>query len=715
MMLDGRSWPLGAQWDKQGVNFALFAANATAVTLCVFDSDGRRELQRLQLPQCTDGVWHGYLPGAALGLTYGYRVHGPYEPTSGHRFNANKLLIDPYTRKLQGSLIWNDANYGYTRGHVDEDLSFDTRDSAPYVPKCVVTETLGKKAANWVLGQKRAHLEERPALNKLTIMEAHVKGLTALHKELPVKKRGTYSAVSSKVMTRYFNSLGVSAVELLPVHTFVDDAFLVEKNLSNYWGYQSLCFFAPMARYAQTNDPLKEFRDMSKGLHKAGIELFLDVVYNHTAEGNELGPTLCYRGIDNASYYRLNHDKRYYINDSGTGNTLALEHPRVLQLVMDSLRFWVADMQVDGFRFDLASILGRESHGFDRGSGFFDAIAQDPLLANTRLVAEPWDLGPGGYQLGHFPVRWSEWNDQFRDTARRFWNSDVGLLREFSDRLLGSSSLFEWQARKPSASVNFITAHDGFTLRDTVSYVDKHNQANGEDNRDGHGSNYSNNYGVEGDTNNAQIKAVRLRQQRNLLCTLFLSQGCPMLLAGDERNHSQNGNNNAYCQDNETTWINWESKPESDELTEFTRSLIALREAYPVLSRQWYLHGNHLSSSTGLPDVSWLNIAAELMTQADWHDAEFGFVALQLMGDAIPEGVEEAASDTLLVLINGGSQDVLFPLVSDKLAGRNWQLLLDSATLNHTMPMVWGEQLCSGRSVLVMKLMNSSGYEVQEK
>lgn len=704
MMLSGRSWPLGAYSDQQGVNFALFAANATAVELCLFDADGQREVERLQLPSLTDGVWHGYLPDAQAGQIYGYRVHGPYEPTLGHRFNANKLLIDPYTRRLHGSLVWNDANYGYTRGHVDEDLSFDTRDSSRFVPKSVVTETLANSTACGVSPPNSTPIEERQALNKLNILEAHVKGLTALQMDLPVELRGTYSAISSTVMTRYFKSLGVSAVELLPVHTFLDDDFLVEKELKNYWGYQSLCFFAPMARYAQSDNPVSEFRDMVTGLHEADIELFLDVVYNHTAEGNETGPTLCYRGIDNASYYRLESDKRYYVNDSGTGNTLALEHPRVLQLVMDSLRFWVGDMKVDGFRFDLASILGRESYGFDRGAGFFDAIAQDPLLADTRLVAEPWDLGPGGYQLGQFPARWSEWNDQFRDTARRFWNSDVALLREFSDKLLGSSSLFEWQGRKPSSSVNFITAHDGFTLRDTVSYLDKHNKANGEDNRDGHGSNHSNNYGVEGVTDKIEINEMRVRQQRNLLCTLFLSQGTPMLLAGDERNHTQNGNNNAYCQDNETTWIDWGKNLEAEALTEFTQTLISLRHEYPVLSRQWYLHGSHFSTSTGLPDVSWLNSHATLMTESDWHDVQIGFVALQLMGDAIPEGENEASSDTLLLLINAGDQDISFPLVSENLAGRSWQLLLDSAKPHHKISLSTGEQLCPYKSVLVLKL-----------
>lgn len=704
MMLKGRSWPIGAHSDEQGVNFALFAANATGVELCLFDTDGKRELRRLQLPEKTDGVWHGYLPEAGLGQIYGYRVHGPYDPTAGHRFNANKLLIDPYTRRLHGTLIWNDANYGYTRGHIDKDLSFDKRDSAKYVPKSVVTETLAQRSGYLSMPGHTIVGEERKALNKLNIMEAHVKGLTALQMSLPEPQRGTYSAIASGLMTDHFRSLGVSAVELLPVHTFLDDDFLVEKDLKNYWGYQSLCFFAPMARYSHTDDPVGEFKAMAIGLHEAGIELFLDVVYNHTAEGNELGPTLCYRGIDNASYYRLDPDLRYYINDSGTGNTLALEHPRVLQLVMDSLRYWVSDMHVDGFRFDLASILGRESHGFDRGAGFFDAIAQDPLLVDTRLVAEPWDLGPGGYQLGQFPARWSEWNDQFRDTARRFWNADAGLLREFSDKLLGSSSLFEWQGRTPSSSVNFITAHDGFTLRDTVSYEDKHNLANGEDNRDGHGSNHSNNYGIEGDTDDTKINAMRVRQQRNLLCTLYLSQGTPMLLAGDERNHSQQGNNNAYCQDNELTWIDWQNDAEATALTEFTRSLISLRADYPVLTRQWYLHGSHFSDSTGLPDVSWLNTEAKLMTQADWHNAEIGFVALQLMGDAIPDDKNEKASGTLLILINGGENDLLFSLISPELAGVNWQILISSAEPDLAKSQAGSEQLCPCKSVLVLKL-----------
>lgn len=703
--LTGRSWPLGASCDSRGINFALFSAHATDVELCLFDRDGTRELSRLKLYGPTDGVWHGFLSGAKAGQLYGYRVHGPYEPANGHRFNANKLLVDPYARQLAGRLIWHDANYGYVRGHADLDLSFDTRDSSPYVPKSVAVATDRRPAKPHA--PHRSHKDQphsRPSLSESVILEGHVKGLTALKMPISPKSRGSYRALTSKLVTRYLQDLGITALELLPVHTFVDDDFLVEKSLVNYWGYQSLCFLAPAARYAATDDPVAEFKDMVRGLHKAGIEVLLDVVYNHTAEGNEMGPTLCYRGIDNLSYYRLNRNPRYYINDSGTGNTLALEHPRVLQLVMDSLRFWAHDMQVDGFRFDLATILGRESHGFDRGAGFFDAIAQDPVLADLRMIAEPWDIGPGGYQLGQYPARWSEWNDQFRDIARQFWNSDADLLHEFSDKLLGSSSVFEWQEREPSSSINFITAHDGFTLLDTVSYSYKHNEANGENNRDGHGSNHSNNYGVEGPTKDAEINRLRARQQRNLLCTLFLSQGTPMLLAGDERNHSQSGNNNAYCQDNEITWIDWHHTTEDKALIEFTQRLIALRKSQPVLRRSWYLHGIHKSPVSGLPDVSWLNKSAGLMSEADWHNPGERFVALQLMGDAIPPDKALAASDTLLLLFNGSHHDVKFPLVSDRLAGRRWRVLLDSAQPDIGECDVQREQMCQQRSVAVLRL-----------
>lgn len=701
----GCHWPLGASVDSRGINFALFSAHATAVELCLFDSKGERETHRLRLPCHTNGVWHGYLPDASAGTIYGYRVHGVYEPANGHRFNAHKLLIDPYARKLHGKLTWHDANYGYIRGHSDLDLSFDTRDSAPYVPKSVVMpvdERARKSHAPHLSGKRSARA--RPALSEKVIYEAHVKGLSALQMSIRPNRRGTYRALSSKPVISHLKQLGVGCLELLPVHTFPDDDFLVKRSLVNYWGYQSLCFFAPDARYAATDDPQSEFRDMVKALHKEGIEVLLDVVYNHTAEGNEMGPTLSYRGIDNLSYYRLNRNPRYYINDSGTGNTLAAENPHVLQLIMDSLRFWAGEMQVDGFRFDLASILGRESHGFDRGAGFFDAIAQDPVLADTRMIAEPWDIGPGGYQLGQYPLRWSEWNDQFRDTARRFWNSDADLLHEFSEKLLGSSALFEWQGKAPSASINFITAHDGFTLRDTVSYLHKHNEANGEGNRDGHGSNHSNNYGVEGPTDDEAIIALRLRQQRNLLCTLFLSQGTPMLLAGDERNHTQRGNNNAYCQDNEITWIDWHDDESALALQQFTQRLMALRASQPVLRRAWYLHGRHLSKSTCLPDVSWLNKTAELMSEADWHSRGGGFVALQLMGDAIPVNRSEQSSDTLLLLFNATTHDVVFPMASTHLAGAAWELLIDSAQPMVSQVSVKKEFVSQQRSVTVLRL-----------
>lgn len=705
----GRHWPLGASVQHAGVNFALFSAHATAVELCVFDETGTQETHRLPLPAFSDGVWHGYLPDAKPGLIYGYRVYGPYDPPSGHRFNHHKLLLDPYARQWFGKLHWNDALFGYQRGHPNKDLSFDTRDSAPFVPKCVVVAT-DKRRSERHAPHRRLHdvPTQRTPLSDLVIYEAHVKGLTKQLRAIPAQRRGTYRALVAKPTITYLKSLGINVLELLPVHGFIDDEFLVDRKLVNYWGYQSLGFFLPDARYAATRDAAAEFRSMVRELHKAGIELILDVVYNHTAEGNEMGPTLSFRGIDNLSYYRLDRNPRFYINDSGTGNTLAVDHPRVTQLVLDSLRFWVDVMQVDGFRFDLASILGREEHGFDRRSGFFDALAQDPVLADVRLIAEPWDLGPGGYQLGQYPARWSEWNDQFRDTVRRFWNSDNDLLHEFSDRLLGSSSAFEWQAREPSASINFVTAHDGFTLRDCVSYSHKHNEANGENNRDGHGSNHSNNHGVEGSTRDKAINQFRLRQQRNLLCSLFLSQGTPMLLAGDERNRSQSGNNNAYCQDNLINWMDWRAERDADQLLEFTKRLIELRRRQPVLRRSWYLHGQHQSLSTGLPDVSWLNISAQLMDEADWHIPGGGFVALQLIGDALPADSEAEMSDTLLMLFNGSTSDVEFPLSSAYLAGDRWYLEIDTANPNAASELVQGCYISEYKSVVVFRQLTNN-------
>lgn len=703
-LLPGRHWPLGATAHAQGVNFAVFSAHATAVELCLFDSEGQREVVRLPLPGKTNDVWHGFLPAGRAGQLYGYRVHGPYEPTAGHRFNPHKLLLDPYARNWHGKFIWHDANFGYIRGHADKDLSFDVRDSAPYVFKSVVVEAPRKNVQRSQNHHQPQVPTQRPRLSDTVIYEGHVKGLTALLPGVAIKRRGSYRALGSKAFVSHLQSLGISVLELLPVHGFVDDEFLMERDLVNYWGYQSLGFFLADKRYALSSEPTAELREAISKLHKAGIQVVLDVVYNHSGEGNELGPTLCYRGLDNLSYYRLERNPRYYANDSGTGNTMAADHPRVTQLITDSLRFWVNEVHVDGFRFDLASILGREPQGFDRRGGFFDAIAQDPDLADTYLIAEPWDIGPGGYQLGQYPARWSEWNDQFRDTVRRFWNSDADLLHEFADRLLGSSSIFEWQDRDPSSTVNFITAHDGFTLRDVVSYAYKHNEANGEDNRDGHGTNHSNNHGVEGDTRDPDILALRLQQQRNLLCSLFLSQGTPMLLAGDERNRTQSGNNNAYCQNNELTWINWQNSKAAASLQAFTQRLIELRQRQPVLRRGWYMHGDHVSKSAGLPDVSWLNVAAKLMTEADWHRPGGGFVAMQLMGDAIPEDITLEPSDTLLILFNGGHQNATFSLVSAHLAGATWSLELDSGTPDAERRDVTRNLLVKALSVVVLVL-----------
>ena len=680
-LLAGRSSPLGATPYRKGVNFALFSAHASAVELCLFDDKGERELARLPLPSRTDDIWYGFLPDAEPGLVYGYRVYGEYDPRNGHRFNPHKLLLDPYARRWHGKFVWHDANFGYTRGHADKDLSFDTRDSAPYVIKSVVASRQKQSLQTYIQSLPVSGIpQQRARLSDSVIYEGHVKGLTALFPGIDKRKRGTYRALGSSAFIAHLKSLGVSVLELLPAHGFVDDEFLVEKDLVNYWGYQSLGFFVAEPRYATSQDSTGELRDAIKKLHKAGIQVLMDVVYNHTCEGNEMGPTLCYRGLDNYSYYRLEHEPRYYVNDSGTGNTLAADHPRVMQMITDSLRFWTSEVHADGYRFDLASILGREAHGFDRNGGFFDAVSQDPELADVHLIAEPWDIGPGGYQLGQYPSRWSEWNDQFRDTVRRFWNSDANLLSEFSDRLLGSSSVFEWQARDPAASVNFITAHDGFTLADTVSYERKHNEANGEGNRDGHGANYSNNHGVEGETTVPAIIALRLQQQRNLLCSLFLSQGTPMLLAGDERNRTQGGNNNAYCQDNLLTWVNWERDSIADSLQQFTQRLIDFRARQPVLRRSWYLHGNLLSASTGLPDVSWLNESAELMSATDWHRLDGGFVALQLLGDALPENTQLEPSDTLLLLFNASRRNVMFPLKSTSLAGIGWIAELDTSS-----------------------------------
>ncbi len=669
-LLPGKPTPFGATPDAAGVNFAIFSAHAEKIELCIFDTQGQQELARVELPGHSHDVWHGYLPQAKPGLVYGYRVHGPYAPESGHRFNPNKLLIDPYARQLQGELVWCDEIFGFEVDHPDADRSFDTRDSAPFVPKSVVVE----QSFTW-----RKDKHPRTPLKDSVIYEAHVKGLTRYFPGLVGRRRGTYSALASGPVTRHLQELGVTAVEVLPIHSFVDEEFAVNKGLSNYWGYNSLAFFAPANRYAMA-DPILEFRAMVRGLHRVGIELILDVVYNHTAEGSELGPTLSFKGIDNATYYRLAEDRRYYLNDSGTGNTVNVSHPRVMQLVLDSLRYWVNDMHVDGFRFDLATVLGREIHGFDRGCGFFDALAQDPSLSETKLIAEPWDIGMGGYQLGQFPRGWSEWNDRYRDTMRRTWAGERGLLPEFAGYLLGSSDIFEWQGRNPSASVNFICSHDGFTLRDLVSYSHKHNSANGEGNRDGHTANYSTNCGSEGETRDPQIIQTRRRKQRNLLTCLLVSQGVPMLLAGDEIGNSQQGNNNAYCQDNPIGWIDWRARRADRKLQTFLAQLIQLRKSQPVLRRPHFMHAYRYSKSTDLADVCWLNEYAEPMQDADWH-SDTAFLGLLLPGDASDYRDNTGKlehGDTLLMLFNLGDQQIDFELGKLPDIAGQWELLIDT-------------------------------------
>ncbi len=669
----GKPYPLGTTWDGKGVNFALFSAHAEKVELCLFDSSGQREIERLVLPENTDQIWHGYVPGLWPGTLYGYRVFGPYEPQIGHRFNHHKLLLDPYAKQFYGSLHLRDEHCGYQVGHSSADLSFDTRDNAHDMLKCVVVDT----SFNW----DGDHPPEIP-WNRTVIYETHIRGFTIRHEGVPHHLRGTFAGMAHPEIIKYLQALGVTAVELMPVHTFVDDRFLTDRGLRNYWGYNTLCFFAPESRYLSGGD-LAEFKTMVKRLHDAGIEVLLDVVYNHTAEGNEFGPTLSFRGIDNASYYRLMpDDRRFYINDTGCGNTLNLIHPRVLQMVMDSLRYWVNDMHVDGFRFDLAVTLGREEYGYDRWGGFFDAIRQDPALSRVKVIAEPWDIGPGGYQLGGFPAGTTEWNDRFRDTTRRFWCGDDGMLPRLASNLLASSDLFDHDCRRPWASVNYIASHDGFTLADLVSYNERHNEANGENNRDGHPSNFSYNQGVEGPTNDPAIRELRLRLRRNMLATVLLAQGTPMLLAGDESGRTQNGNNNAYCQDNEINWLKWHDIPAEDlEFQDFVRRLIHLRFEHPVLRRPRFLHGLQTSKTTGLRDIEWISPGGGIMSDHHWQESKARCFGMLLAGDTsecfTPDGYPET-DDTLLAIFNAGKTVVPFRM-PDVRNARGWRCLVDTS------------------------------------
>lgn len=706
----GKPYPLGATWDHHGVNFALFSAHAEKVELCLFDAAGEREIERIALPEYTHQVWHGYFPDLRPGTLYGYRVYGPYEPHLGHRFNHHKLLLDPYSRQLHyprqmnGGLRLGDIHCAYQINHSDKDLTFDNRDSAPYMPKCVVIDP----AFSW-REDYRMPLVNWP---DTIIYEAHVRGFTMRHEAIPPGQGGTFAGMAHPDIVAYLKALGITSLELMPVHTFVDDGFLLERGLRNYWGYNTLCFFALEPRYCSIGGGINEFKTMVNRLHDAGIEVLLDVVYNHTAEGNQLGPTLSFRGIDNASYYRLLPDnRRYYINVTGCGNTLNLSHPRVLQMVMDSLRYWVTDMHVDGFRFDLASTLGREEHGYDPGSGFFDAVRQDPVLSQVKLIAEPWDIGPGGYQLGGFPAGTLEWNDRFRDTMRRFWRGDESMLADLATNLLGSSDLFEHDGRRPWATVNYVACHDGFTLADVVSYREKHNHDNGENNNDGHPVNYSDGYGAEGPTDNRDILAIRMRQRRNLLATVMLSQGTPMLLAGDEFGRSQGGNNNAYCQDNIINWVNWNLiKPEDLEFLDFVRRLIRLRRDYPILRRPYFLHGQHASPSTGFHDIEWLNPNGGIMSREQWQERDARCLGVLLSGDARPSNAYGDPSDTdatLLLVFNAQTHSVNFTL-PDSGHNTQWVCLLDTA--QPTRPIgdmilpSHGQFMAESRSITVFSL-----------
>jgi isoamylase len=672
----GRPYPLGATWDGTGVNFALFSEHATRVELCFFKSpDQKTESQKIRLHEKTNDVWHGYLPDMRPGQLYGFRVHGPYRPKKGHRFNHNKVVLDPYAKAIGRNICWGDDMFGYQIGDAKTDLSLDGRNNAAHAPLAMVIDP----AFTW-----GNDTPLRTPWHKTIIYELHVKGFTKLHPEIPEHLRGTYEGLACEPAIRHLKDLGVTAVELMPIHHHAIDRHLVESGLTNYWGYNTLSFFAPDIRYALADSPgdaVREFKMLVRTLHAAGIEVILDVVYNHTAEGNHLGPTLSFRGIDNASYYRLNKkDPRYYEDFTGCGNTLNMQHPRVLQLMMDSLRYWVTEMHVDGFRFDLASALARELYVVDKLSAFFDVIQQDPVLSQVKLIAEPWDLGEGGYQVGNFPAGWTEWNGQYRDTVRRFWKGDASSVNEFATRLCGSSDLYDKSGRRPYASINFVTCHDGFSLHDLVSYNEKHNEANKENGQDGHNENLSWNCGVEGETDDPSIRALREQQKRNFLGTLLLSQGVPMLSQGDEMGRTQQGNNNAYCQDSELSWVNWDLKEEDRQLLQFTRGLISLWCEQPALHRRKFLQGKHIPN-LNVKDLAWLEPSGKEMTKEAWNSGFVRSLAMRLAGDAIDEVDEKGEhikGDTLLLLFNAHHETITFTLPTEG-EGKAWVCALDTA------------------------------------
>jgi glycogen operon protein len=696
----GQPFPLGASYDGAGTNFSLFSDVASGVDLCLFDEDGTEEC--IPLTEVTALCWHGYLPNVGPGQRYGFRVHGPYEPQNGHRCNPAKLLLDPYAKAVEGGVDWDPAVFGYPLG--GDDLAMDERDDARFVPKAVVINPF----FDWGV--------DRPPCtpwHETVVYETHVKGFTKLHPDVDEDLRGTYAGLAHPAAIDYLKSIGVTAVELMPVHQFIQDNYLEEKGLRNYWGYNSIAYLAPHNEYAATGqrgEQVGEFKAMVRALHEAGIEVILDVVYNHTAEGNHLGPTLSFKGIDNSAYYRLvDGDLRYYMDYTGTGNTLNMRIPHTLQLVMDSLRYWVSEMHVDGFRFDLAATLARSMHEVDRLSAFFDIIQQDPVISQVKLIAEPWDIGEGGYQVGNFPPLWSEWNGKYRDTVRDFWRGENAALPEFASRITGSSDLYQSDGRHPSASINFVTAHDGFTLADLVSYNDKHNEANGEDNNDGESHNRSWNCGVEGPTDDPEVRALRRRQQRNFLATLFLSQGVPMILGGDEMGRTQGGNNNAYCQDNEISWFDWSLKDENADLVALTARLAAFRREHPVFHRRRWFQGRPIHG-TDVTDIGWFAPDGTDMTEEDWDSGFAKSVGLFLNGDAIPDPDlrgEQITDDSFLVLFNAHYESLAFT-VPDRDWGDHWVVVLDTddvalteAPVNgtHHTAVAWDPALGEGEPV----------------
>jgi glycogen operon protein len=677
-VLPGRPSPLGATWDGQGTNFALYSQHATRVELCLFDArDPSKEYERVEIENVSRHIWHTYLPGIRPGQLYGYRVHGPYEPDQGHRFNPAKLVIDPYARAITGAVDWNAAVFPYRMGDPAEDRARDDTDNAAGIPKCVVVESF----FDWD-GDRPP---ETP-LHASVIYEVHVKGFSATNPDVPEAERGTYAGLASPASIEYLKKLGVTAVELLPVHSFLDDKHLVERGLCNYWGYNTTNFFAPEARYSSAGDrgdQVAEFKAMVKALHRAGIEVILDVVYNHTSEGNHMGPMLSFKGIDNSTYYRLVHDnKRYYMDYTGTGNSLNAQNPQVLKLIMDSLRYWVQEMHVDGFRFDLASTLARELHDVDKLSSFFDIVHQDPVLEKVKLIAEPWDVGEGGYQVGNFPLLWAEWNDKYRDTARGYWRGDEGKMADFGYRLTGSSDLYSEDGRAPMASINFITAHDGFTLHDVVSYDSKHNEANGEDNRDGNNNNISANYGVEGETDDPAILDIRFRQMRNMLATLLFSQGVPMICGGDEIARTQKGNNNAYAQDNEISWYNWNLDDRRKALLDFTADVVSLRHKHPALRRRTFFRGRAIHGQD-VKDIVWLQPDGSEMAEEEWSAGWTRSIGVRLEGGALNDKAadgEPIVDSDLLILFNAHSEPVRFTIPAGLSEG-TWHLEIATGDL----------------------------------